>query len=63
VPDDAPTFTDVGPDHRFGSPIAWMADTGITEGYPDGRFQPVSPVTRQAMAAFLHRFDDCCAGA
>ena len=31
--------------------------TDITGGFADGTYRPTSPVTRQAMAAFLHRFD------
>lgn len=57
---DAPTcarvpFTDVPVGHPFCAEIAWAADAGITEGYPDGTFRPSRPVSRQAMAAFLYR--------
>jgi hypothetical protein len=55
-----PDFTDVPPDHPFRHEIAWMATTGITDGYPDGSFGDVRDVLRQAMAAFLMRFDACC---
>lgn len=48
-------FTDVGPGHAFAEPIGFMADTGIAGGYPDGTYRPGAPVTRQAMAAFIHR--------
>jgi hypothetical protein len=51
-----PTFSDVGPSHPFVEEIEWVATEGITEGYADGTFRPSLPVTRQAMAAFLHRF-------
>lgn len=51
----APTFVDVGPGHPFAVEIAWMSAAGITSGYGDGTFRPGGPVTRQAMAAFLHR--------
>ena len=41
------------------SPFAWytwyLAQSGVTTGYADGSFRPTSPVTRQAMAAFLYR--------
>jgi hypothetical protein len=50
-----PTFDDVPADHPFFYDIAWMAGTGISEGYPDGTYRPGDPVTRQAMAAFLQR--------
>jgi len=51
------TFTDVTVDHEFADAIAWLRSATITEGYADGSFGPTRPVTRQAMAAFLHRYD------
>jgi len=51
-----PTFTDVGPDHHFYAQIEWMAARGLASGYDDGTFGPTVPVSRQAMAAFLHRY-------
>ncbi|MCL2594423.1 MAG: S-layer homology domain-containing protein [Promicromonosporaceae bacterium] len=52
---DEPTFSDVPRTDRFFFYIEWLADTGITTGWPDGTFRPLAPVERQAMAAFLHR--------
>ncbi len=54
-PDDAPEFEDVDDTHPFQREISWMAATGLTAGYADGTFRPAAPVSRQAMAAFLHR--------
>ena len=51
----APAFTDVSTGHPFCGDIAWLADTGITTGWPDGTFRPGEPVSREAMAAFLYR--------
>ena len=51
-----PTFSDVGPGHLFEDEITWLAASGITEGYPDGTFHPLEEVTRQAIAAFFHRY-------
>jgi hypothetical protein len=51
-----PRFPDVGPGHPFADSICWLAQTEVTSGFSDGRFQPGSPVTRQSMAAFLYRF-------
>ncbi|OWY59980.1 hypothetical protein B7486_71660 [cyanobacterium TDX16] len=51
----APTYPDVGAAHPFFAEIEWMDQEQITEGYPDGTFRPLDPVSRQAMAAFLHR--------
>ncbi len=49
-------FGDIGPSDTFYSPVEWLATTGITTGFPDGSFQPVGQVTREAMAAFLYRY-------
>jgi hypothetical protein len=49
------TFSDVPVDHPFRAEISALATTGIAAGYPDGRYQPLAPVSRQAMAAFLAR--------
>jgi hypothetical protein len=49
------TFSDVPVDHPFRAEISALAATGIAAGYPDGRYQPLAPVSRQAMAAFLAR--------
>lgn len=60
TPPSTPTFSDVGPSNQFFVQVEWLASVGITTGtaQPDGsvRFLPATPVSRQAMAAFLHRF-------
>ena len=51
-------FVDVDPGHPFFAEIAWLAGSGITTGTatPSGTvFLPGDAVSRQAMAAFLHR--------
>src|SRR5690606_24154125 len=48
-------FSDVGVGHPFATEIEWLASTGIAGGYPDGTFRPTATVSRQSMAAFLHR--------
>jgi DNA-binding beta-propeller fold protein YncE len=50
------TFPDVGKKHDFFLEIEWMNAEGIGGGFPDGKFRPAQPVTRQSMAAFLYRF-------
>lgn len=50
-------FTDVPPGHQFATEITWLDQSGITEGYADGSFGTARPITRQAMAAFLFRYD------
>ena len=54
---DGSGFSDVGAGHEFATPIAWLAEAGVAEGYDDGTFRPGRVVTRQAVAAFLHRFE------
>jgi hypothetical protein len=51
------TFRDVARNHPFWREIEWIEDVGIADGYSDGTFKPGATVTRQAMAAFLQRFD------
>ncbi len=48
-------FVDVPDVHPFCAHIAWLVDSAIALGYPDGTFRPVAPITRQAMSAFLYR--------
>ncbi|MCC5950899.1 MAG: alpha/beta fold hydrolase [Acidimicrobiia bacterium] len=62
TPDGAPMsvnvddlFSDVDENHPFVAEIMWLATEGIAEGYDDGTFRPTEPVSRQAMAAMLHR--------
>ena len=50
-------FNDVATDSPFYAEVTWMADAGISTGYADGGFHPAANVSRQAMAAFLHRLD------
>jgi len=44
----------------FAAEISWLAERGITTGYPNGdgtsQFRPFGQVTRDAMAAFLYRY-------
>lgn len=51
-------FIDVATSSQFFKEITWLADTGVTTGYPDGGFHPLGTVNRDAMAAFLYRFDN-----
>lgn len=55
IPPETPTFTDVGPEHTFYAAIEWLAEMGITTGYPDHTFRPMESVTRQATAALFSR--------
>ena len=48
-------FADVTDTNPFCGAVAWLAETGVTTGWPDGTFRPTSSIERQAMAAFLYR--------
>ncbi|TGO06035.1 hypothetical protein SERN_0227 [Serinibacter arcticus] len=56
---EAVTFADVTPSTQFFTEISWLAQNRISTGWvlPDGtrEFRPVTPVARDAMAAFLYR--------
>lgn len=55
----ATEFSDVPSGALFQAEISWLADRGVTTGWPepDGTttYRPLSPINRDAMAAFLHR--------
>lgn len=53
-PSENVTFNDIA-EHTFEADILWAARQGIAQGGTDGNFRPNDPVTRGAMAAFLHR--------
>jgi len=57
TPPATPTFSDVGVSHPFRTEIEWLAAEGIGGGFPDGTFRPTNTITRQAIAAFLYRYD------
>ncbi len=49
-------FRDVVPGGLvFYKEITWLSATGVTTGWPDGRFGPFGAVNRDQMAAFLYR--------
>ena len=51
-------FKDVPADSQFYREITWLASTGISTGWPDGTYRPVTPIARDAMAAFIYRYTD-----
>jgi hypothetical protein len=55
TPPSPPTFPDVGVGNPFRTEVEWLVAEGIADGYQDGTFKPAGAVSRQAMAAFLHR--------
>jgi hypothetical protein len=51
----ASPYPDVPVGNPFCGDITWLKAQSITSGYPDGGFHPDASVTREALAAFLHR--------
>ncbi len=51
----AAPFRDVPTTNAFCGDISWLTGHKITNGYSDGDFRPTAVISRQAMAAFLHR--------
>nr|WP_243753256.1 S-layer homology domain-containing protein [Paenarthrobacter sp. MSM-2-10-13] len=62
TPPTASPFTDVPVEAAFYKEITWLASTGISTGWAlDGgvrEYRPLSPIARDAMAAFLYRYAD-----
>ena len=54
-------FTDVA-GNTHADAIVWVAEQGITTGFPDGTFRPNGDVTRGQMATFLARALDLSPG-
>lgn len=57
----APKFVDVKKNHKFYAQIQWMGDKKISTGTTrNGKayYDPRGNVTREAMSAFLYRFDN-----
>lgn len=57
-PQNTNAFPDVTAQTDHREDILWLAETEISEGYPNKTFQPLVKVARQDMAAFLHRLND-----
>lgn len=53
----APPFKDVPVKGAFYGEIAWTSQYGISKGWSDGTYRPLDPISREAMAAFIHRLD------
>lgn len=50
-------FRDVPRGMAYYKEMNWMKSTGISAGWSDRTYRPLQPVNRDAMAAFLYRFD------
>ena len=54
---DAPSpFKDTAANSWYSPYVAWAADLGIVNGFPDGTFRPLVPITREQMATATDRF-------
>lgn len=58
--DEPPGFSDVVPGAWYSDAVAWAAESGIVNGYPDGTFRPTAPLTREQMAAIFYRYAVWC---
>jgi glucose/arabinose dehydrogenase len=58
TPPSTPTFPDVSASHPFFAEVEWLAAADVVSGFGDGTYRPALAVSRQSMAAFLHRFVD-----
>lgn len=53
-------FADITPRTQFYKEMCWMFDMGISTGWVTGgrrEYRPIEPIHRDAMAAFLYRFN------
>lgn len=50
-------FNDVPAGSLFYGDIDWTSFSGISQGWIDGTYRPLDPISREAMAAFIHRLD------
>lgn len=57
TPPAASPFRDVRPNQQFYKEMCWAQSRGITTGYRDGTMRPTTSINRDAVAAFLYRFD------
>ena len=51
----AAKFSDVG-DDWYTEAVVWATSTGVVKGYDDGTFKPDGNVTREQIAALIHRY-------
>lgn len=49
-------FTDVADGTWYTDAVAWGAANGIIDGYGNGKFGPLNPVTREQTATILYRY-------
>ncbi len=50
------SFDDVAPESWYGPAVYWAKQQGITAGASESSFEPEASITREQLAAMLHRF-------
>lgn len=55
VPPAGDCFVDVHAGDQFADDICWAKSQGITTGWPDGTYRPVTPINRDALIAYIYR--------
>ena len=50
------TFDDVGQDTYYGEAIRWASSEGIVKGYSAAEYAPDKLISREELAAIMHRF-------
>lgn len=50
------SFDDVAPESWYGPAVYWAKQQGITAGASESSFEPETSITREQLAAMLHRF-------
>jgi len=56
LPPGTDVFTDVPDGQWYTQAIAWAAGKSVVNGVGSGRFDPMAGMTREQMAAVLHRY-------
>lgn len=51
------SFTDIKPGDQFYKEVSWLANKKITTGWADGTFKPTTAIHRDAIAAFIYRYN------
>lgn len=56
--EDGLIFSDVLSGKWYSEAVKWAASRGVIMGYPDGTFQPNSPITREEVMTILARYHE-----
>lgn len=51
-----PNYSDLAVKSYYTPAVAWASQAHLISGYPDGRFGPNDPLTREQMATIFYRF-------